>query len=77
VRVGLFFPGNHDRTRGSGLKLCHERLMLNILRIFLYSKTMIKSSVFLLFTVEDLMTLPIKGVSFSVLGDTFYPGRNT
>lgn len=51
--------------------------LLKCLGIFLYSKTMIKSSVFLLFTVEDLMTLPIKGVSFSVLGDTFYPGRNT
>lgn len=51
--------------------------LLKCLGIFLYSKTMIKSSGFLLFTVEDLMTLPIKGVSFSALGDTVYPGRNT
>lgn len=30
MRAGFFFPGNRDRTRGSGLKLCQGRLMLNI-----------------------------------------------
>lgn len=34
MRAGFFFPGNRDRTRGSGLKLCQGRLMLNIRKNF-------------------------------------------